>query len=1081
MNRLRAVTFGLTIAALFVMTTQGCSCKNASVVEDRNLSFNPTTLSFARVPIGNTSRQTVTLTHVGTSGTIEFATISFEGLSTDEFSFEGPGSMTLEPGDSTTLTVIYSPVDSNADNGHLVIRHNVVQLNNVTRIPVSALGQVAELIANPHPIDFGHVHVGDSKDLDVILTNVGSDAVNVTNIGLRIDGSPDFEITAISHKNGDKLPVELMPGEDMGLVINYKPAGDICETSVLQVVGDKKGAKSYWNFSVQGCQVGPRIVITPGVIDFDWVSLDETAEGTLHITNAGNAPLEIQPNDIQIFPGSLEVENLAVSNVPTEPIIIPDESDASVAFKVQWTAKTPRPDDGAPIGHVSVASNDAAHSPTMIPIYGKVEAPLLITVPNDMINMGYGAKNVPVQRQLTLINEGHGLAKIYTMEIVDASPNIYGEEFTFGHDSTFPVLQGQGDGLIPGFEQKSVTIFFTNKGPDTGKVTATLRMTTNVKGKETIEIPIVAQRVSSPVCRIGILPATMNFGTVAYGFPESQRLFLANDGSGDCIFRELRISDCGGGIFGGGANSCPQPLTGNASQAFSVQGIPAPGTVLTPGQRVSMTAIFNPPKQGGLFAGLLSNYYGLLGIKADDAATRQPTIIPACPAGSSCAANLRGAGGIAKVSVLPAEVNFGVNTIGCCSQTHSVCIYNSGNAPLKLTDIVFKGCTPEFKSVNVPALPRAILGGGNPLCFQTQYKPLDEGPDACNLQISVTDRENPIVVIPMRGEGTYETQQIDEFKQVSGKEVDILFVIDDSGSMCDKQEVLSKSFSDFIQHADVWENEYHIGVVSVNVLDDKVIGRLNAGNASKTPRYLTPTSGGNFSQLVNLGCNTTDSDQQEAGLQAAQAALSAPNTTDTGISCSSDTQCKNDPNICPDPTKCGYTCIDGTCGGWNRGFLRDDAQLEVVALADEEDQSAAGIDFYTDFLKNIKGWYNVGMMHFNAIVGTGGTDQCADHGRRYLEVVRQTDGLSGSICESTFAPIMNEIGTVTFVPKVQFFLSRLADPASIEVKVNGVECKSPAWSYDVGSNSIVFDEDGSCMPQAEDQIWVKYQTLCIKC
>ena len=76
---------------------------------------------------------------------------------------------------------------------------------------------------------------------------------------------------------------------------------------------------------------------------------------------------------------------------------------------------------------------------------------------------------------------------------------------------------------------------------------------------------------------------------------------------------------------------------------------------------------------------------------------------------------------------------------------------------------------------------------------------------------------------------------------------------------------------------------------------------------------------------------------------------------------------------------------------------------------------------------------------------------------------------------------MNQIGTVTFVPKVQFFLSRLADPASIEVKVNGVECKSPGWSYDGGSNSIIFDEDGSCMPQAEDQIWVKYQTLCIKC
>jgi hypothetical protein len=360
------------------------------------------------------------------------------------------------------------------------------------------------------------------------------------------------------------------------------------------------------------------------------------------------------------------------------------------------------------------------------------------------------------------------------------------------------------------------------------------------------------------------------------------------------------------------------------------------------------------------------------------------------------------------------------------------------------------------------------------------------------MQIAVTDTESPTVVVPLRGEGTYETEQIDEFKQVSGQEVDILYVIDDSGSMCEEQTRLSQSFSQFIQHAQVWDNDYHIGVISVNVVDEAVMGKLNRGDAKLTPKYITPTNGGSFGKLSYLGCDG-GSDAQEAALQAAQAALSAPLTTDTGISCASDATCKNDPNICPDPATCGYACVDGTCGGWNRGFLREDAQLEIVALSDEEDQSSAAIAFYVDFLKNLKGWYNVNMMHFNAIVGVKGVPASssegacvasdggtAAEGKRYIEVANQTGGLVGSICESSFAPIMNEIGEITFVPKVQFFLSRLADPASIELKVNGTKCTS-GWRYDAPSNSIIFELDGACMPEAEDDIWIKYQTLCLKC
>ena len=1087
MRHLRFVVLGLTVAAALGMSTLGCSCKSSQVELDRNLFWSPSTLDFGQVAIGDSGWQTLTLTHVGLSGTIDFSKIRLENLNTDEFTFDMPEKVALEPGESTVITVYYAPIDSDTDDGHLVIEHNVAQQGNITRVPVTALGKVAELIAIPNPIDFGQVHVGEFKDIDVVLRNVGSDIVDITQIYLRMDGSTDFTIEGFSHSNGSALPATLNPRGEMGVVVRYEPIDGLCDETTLVVMGETKGETQAWSFDVTGCELGPKIVVVPGEINFDWVEIDKTEEKLVAIENAGNADLVIPADGIAVFPGSPDIDNIALVDLPTdETRIAPDGTP--LEFKVQWTAAEPRPDDGNPVGYVSIASNDAAHSPTMIPVFGKVDAPILTVIPEAM-DMGYGAQQVAVQRTLTLSNEGHGTLKVFTMEITEVSETQYGTEFAIKADPAFPVTSGGGESTIAGNTPQPVVLTFKNLGPDKGDVTAKLVITTNVRGMEHVEIPIVAHRSGSPVCNIGIGPAGLNYATVAIGFPEQRYMNLANTGTGVCIFKDLKIVDCSSGMFGGA--TCGAPLAGTKSNIFTITGVPPVGTQIQPGEVFTMNVVFNPPKSTGLFAGLLTTHYALLGVKAQDALLGNEVVIPKCGA-NPCQPNLTGSAGIAKVSVLPAEIDYGVNTIGCCSQTFNVCVYNSGNAPLKINDIQLKGCTPEFRVVNVPKLPRSVLAGATPVCIQTVYRPQDLGSDQCTMHIAVTDVESPTVTIPLRGEGTYETEQIDEFKQVSGQEVDILYVIDDSGSMCEEQTRLSQSFSQFIQHASVWNNDYHIGVISVNVVDEPVMGKLNRGDAKITPKFITPTNGGSFSKLSYLGCDG-GSDAQEAAVQAAQSALSAPLTTDTGISCSSDTTCKNDPNICPDPAACAYTCVDGTCGGWNRGFLRTDAQLEIVALSDEEDQSSAAIAFYVDFLKNLKGWYNVNMMHFNAIVGVkgvpaGGSEgDCvasdggtAAAGKRYIEVANQTGGKVGSICESSFAPIMNEIGEITFVPKVQFFLSRLADPASIELKVNGTKCTS-GWRYDAPSNSIIFELDGACMPEAEDDIWVKYQTLCLKC
>lgn len=1097
-----AITFLLVSMATW-MGGQGCSCDDsAQVADEPNLAYEPLTVSFGTVAINTEVNRTVTLKNTGTSGTIRISSIYLDNLG-DEFTLTLPEQLTLDPystenPEEIQVVITYHPTNTTADSGYLVIDHNVAQQGNRTKIPIAAAPPVAELLADPNPIDFDEVDSGSFATIDVTLTNVGTNNITINDVDLRIDGSKDFNIEGIVTSDGTELPKVLAPKEYLGVVVQYTPTEGGPDVSTMNVSTENNGANRIWAFEVTGKERGPYVVFSPAEIDFGWVTKDKTEKRIFELTNEGNSTLVIPAGGIRASIGS--DADLVVGDggtVPDEEVEI--EVGEAQTFDVYWTAREVRDTDS--LGAIAIETNDSGQGIITIPVKGNVDAPLINVMPTK-VDFGYGAMMTPVQRQVTITNNGHGNLDISNIEIIDHDPIIHGIEFEVVADATFPPTMSDTTGTIEGYGFKAATITFTNRGPDTGKATATLVIESNSTGSERIEIPMTVQRSGAPVCNMVMVPPGVNFGTVANGFPSEKEVRLANTGTGPCTFKGFKMADCSSGMLGMTGWECSEPLQGANSTMFKLLNYPSIGEEIVAGKTISMKVQFNPPESSPLF-GLLNSYGGLLSFNFEDTLLKTKLVLPnTCPETTDymgnttvqCQPNILGSSGIAKVSVLPDHIDFGVVTIGCFSKTYQVCVYNSGNAPLLVNDIKLAGCTPEFKMKNLPALPRTVQGG-TPACFEAVYAPVDEGKDKCIMQMAVTDKSSPTVAIALKGEGTYETDQIDEFTQVSGQEVDIMFVIDDSGSMCDEQTRLSSSFSDFISHAGVWNNDYHIGVISVNVVDDEKIGRLNVGDASVTPRYITPTtqSQSTFGKLINIGCSG-GSDSQEAGLQASQAALAAPLTTDTEVACSSTAECANDPNICPDPNTCPYYCIDGTCGGWNKGFLREDAQLEIVALSDEEDQSSQGLPFYIDYLKNIKGWYNSGMMHFNAIVGVAGVPDSpssgndgdcvapdggtAYNGQRYIDAATETGGLCGSICEDSFNSIMNLIGDQTFSPKVQFRLTRLADPATVEVKVNNVEC-TKGWRYDSPSNSIIFDVDGECMPEAGDKIWVHYETLCL--
>jgi hypothetical protein len=174
------------------------------------------------------------------------------------------------------------------------------------------------------------------------------------------------------------------------------------------------------------------------------------------------------------------------------------------------------------------------------------------------------------------------------------------------------------------------------------------------------------------------------------------------------------------------------------------------------------------------------------------------------------------------------------------------------------------------------------------------------------------------------------------------------------------------------------------------------------------------------------------------------------------------------------------------CGGPNTGFLRRDAQLEIVVVSDGDDHSDGKVGAFVDFLKRIKGDYNANMMHLNAVVSPGpepctiGELAAAEEGARWAEAVAQTGGMKTSICAEPLW-LIDDMGSTSFSLKVQFFLTTPAEPATIAVKVGESACPAH-WRYDAPSNSVIFDhldpEDPCSTPPEGATIEVRYRTLC---
>ena len=1058
-----------------------------SVGASAELLVSPEQVAFPTVAIGDSDTITLTITNSADStGTAELIPVelrSKDGFSTADFTFTQPETMTLEPGESTTMKVVYTPTDGVVDGGELVIDHHNSLDPKV--VPITTLQQVGDIVIQPSPVTFGQVTGGTPTIKAIRIVNQGSKPVNIGTTSMHFDSSSDFKVLETYAPLDDgscggaegativEYPHLLDTGRAYCVDLQYLPFGGGSDDGTLEVFPPyDPGApsqKPVADAKVIGVEVGPELDITPGSkLDFGAVPIGDKNELTFTIANIGSEALIVDG----VAMGTQHEDAFEAVEIVTEVAAgTAVEPNTGLQVTVRFAPLKPHPVSYGPLGFIEVYSNDGDEATTFVTVFGQVASPKLLITPPEIVDFGIVALNLSADRTFTMTNVGTVDMDVTELGISANSP---AEEFEIVTELEAPFTIEAGGHRV-------LELRFTNHGgPANEEVWGELSFaTTDPEGATKVDLR--ARRTDKAECIIELEPVQLNYGTVPYGKDKTMVLNMINVGSAPCSWSHATVHD-GAGLFG--FSICNAGPVSTSSNFEIIDPPPAVKDLIKPGMTWPLKVRFSP--EANIFSAIseFTGFSGLVQVHVlDYAQGPEPVEVLSPqpkPTDGSYDCNLIGQSGIAHLAAIPGEIDFGLTTVGCHSQTHTVTLYNTGKAPLSVCDIKLEGCSPEFKLKNVPPIPACDENGGGIVLTQSSpqeldvvYAPQDINSDSCALAI-YENSDVPSVTIPLYGSGTYDDEQTDVFTQLSGQMVDVLFVVDNSGSMSDEQNSLSSNFDHFVSAAGAWNTDFQIGVITTDMEEMNNMAAKLMG----APRFVTSGNDNvsSFKSNVKVGDNGSGTEQ---GLMAAQTALTAPlSSTYKPL-----TQCNADAD-CPDGAKCIESALQlGTsyCGGYNMEFLREDATLEIVFVSDEQDQSTANLTFYIDFFKSIKGFANENLFHAHAIVGpSGGCDGAggsAGDGSRYRDVATETGGKIHSICDSNWAQKLEDIGSIAFGLKVQFFLSRPAIPETIVVSVDGQVC-ADGWEFQPDTNSVLFDENHPCMPQENQVIEIYYEVIC---
>ncbi|GIL18579.1 MAG: hypothetical protein BroJett040_23300 [Oligoflexia bacterium] len=314
-----------------------------------------------------------------------------------------------------------------------------------------------------------------------------------------------------------------------------------------------------------------------------------------------------------------------------------------------------------------------------------------------------------------------------------------------------------------------------------------------------------------------------------------------------------------------------------------------------------------------------------------------------------------------------------------------------------------------------------------------------------------------------------DTAKFQQTTQFVPRKIDILWVVDNSGSMATSQQNLTDNFASFITRFESLSYDFHMAVTSTDAWRGKYIGQQSL-------RRVRDGSDASGHSNVFVMDNTTSNLSNVFMINATQ-----------GINGTGD-------------ERAFESLEDVLTYTPNNDFRRTGAYLAVIIVSDEDDFSATtstyqnnnysspnliSVQHYQDFFNNLVGADNYSV---NAITIMDAA--CRDLlnqttsgrriGVRYMDLADRTKGMKVSLC-SAFGENLTLISDKILELANTFKLDREPIPETIKVTVNGVNVSQDAvngWTYDSSNWTIAFH--GTSVPPSGADVQIHFDPVAPK-
>jgi Abnormal spindle-like microcephaly-assoc'd, ASPM-SPD-2-Hydin/Protein of unknown function (DUF1573) len=495
-----------------------------AVAPTPQISLSSSSVQFGTVGVGSTSNLSLTISNSGNAD----LTVSVISLTGAEFSVSGIATpKTITAGASAPVGLTFQPTVGGAAAATLSITSND-PANPTMSVALAGTGSTAtfgQLQANPASLSFGSVSSGGNATQQVILSNTGTVAVQISNIAASGAG---FSV------NGITAPFTLNAAATATLNVVFAPTTASNASGSVTVTSNATNSPLIVSLTGTGAQ--PGLSITPASFGFGSVVDGQTKSQNFTLTNTGASSLTIS----QL---SVSGAGYSISGLVTPSTIA---AGASATFNAVFAPTTA----GSLPGTITITSN-APGSPSTVALSGTgVGGTAALSANPTSLAFGSVNSGTTSSKSVTLTNSG-------TANLTISQVTVNAKDVTTSGVTT-PVT------LAPG-QSQTMNVAFNPTAAETvsGNITITNSLGTNT---------VVAVSGTGLQAAINLTPSSANFGSVTVGAANSQTIQVSNTGNAVLTITQASVAGTG---FSTTGLALPLSINPGQSSTFNAQYQPA--------------------------------------------------------------------------------------------------------------------------------------------------------------------------------------------------------------------------------------------------------------------------------------------------------------------------------------------------------------------------------------------------------------------------------------------------------------------------------------------------------------------------